>query len=235
MERKRQKSQRYLIIKIVLIILIILLVGLLGKVVSQVRELPNAAQQPIDTFFVLGGSIQREMYVAQLAKQYPNVRILISTGADDPCIFKLFERNESPMEQVWLEKCAKNTFGNFYYSQPLLTGWNSHHIKLITSKSHLPRAKWMGQIILGAHGIWVDVDLVQEKGVPGNRESWLKTGLDVTRSTFWALASQVVQPPCPHLIQLKNINLKQWCNQKFRCEYQSGISPKEICNSFSPQ
>ncbi len=235
MKRKRQKSKLNWVMKVVIMSLIVLLIGLLGKVLSQIQQLPNAAQQPVDTFFVLGGSIKREIYVSELAKQYPNVRILISTGADDPCILKLFEQNQSPIEQVWLEKCAQNTFGNFYYSQPLLTRWNSRHIKLITSGTHSRRAKWMAQLILGSHGIWVDVDLAQEKGIPGNKESLLKTGLDLTRATFWALASQVIQPSCSNVVQLMNVDLKYWCTQEFSCERQSKITPEEICNSVSSQ
>ena len=231
MKRKRQKSKLNKVIKIVILSLIVLLIGLFGKVLYHIRQLPNAAQQPVDTFFVLGGSIQREIYVSELAKQYPNVRVLISTGADEPCIFKLFEQNQSPIQQVWLEKCAQNTFGNFYYSQPVLTRWNAHHIKLITSGTHIRRAKWMAQMILGSHGIWVDVDLAQEQGVPGNQESLLKTGLDLTRAAFWALASQLIQPSCSNVVQLMNIDLKYWCTQEFNCERQSKITPEEICDS----
>ena len=36
-----------------------------------------AASRPVDAFFVLGGSIQRKIYVAQLAQKYPEIPILI--------------------------------------------------------------------------------------------------------------------------------------------------------------
>ncbi|VXD14183.1 YdcF family protein [Planktothrix paucivesiculata] len=222
-------------LKILLLSVIILLITFSSSVWHQFQKLSAASQSPVDTFFVLGGSIKREMYVTELAKQNPQIPILISTGSDDPCILKLFQREQAPTQKVWLEKCARSTFDNFFYSQPILSQWHSRHIKLITSPTHLPRAKWMAQIILGSHGIWVDVETVKETGVPANRELWLKTGLDVTRTIIWALVSQVIQPSCSNQIKLEEVNIKKWCQEKFSCEYQSGIDSKSICQEFELQ
>lgn len=216
-------------LKILLLSAVIVLVALLSSVWHQIQGLSAASQQPVDTFFVLGGSIRREMYVSQLAKQNPDIPILISTGSDDPCILKLFEREQAPTQQVWLEKCANSTFDNFVYSQPILSQWHAHHVKLITSPTHLPRAKWMAQIVLGSHGIWVDIETVKETGVPANREFGLKTAVDVSRTVLWALASQIIQPSCSNLMKLDEVNLNKWCQEKFSCEYQSGINVESIC------
>lgn len=43
-------------------------------------------------FFVLGGSIWQEIYVVQLANQYPHIPILISSGSEDPCIWLILQR-----------------------------------------------------------------------------------------------------------------------------------------------
>ncbi|MDZ8185517.1 MAG: YdcF family protein [Nostoc sp. ChiSLP02] len=182
-----------------------------------------ASSQPVGTFFVLGGSIRRETYVVQQAKQYPQIPILISHGSPDPCIRSIFQREFASLDNVWLEKCANSTFENFYYSIPLLRKWGVHKVKVITSPTHLPRAKWMAQILLGAHGIWVEPEIVQELGVPGNRESWLKTGLDLTRSLFWAILSQVIQPECSNIIKLNEVDMADWQNRGFKCEHQGGV------------
>ncbi|WP_445635130.1 DUF218 domain-containing protein [Nostoc sp. DSM 114161] len=182
-----------------------------------------ASSQPVDTFFVLGGSIRRETYVVQQAKQYPQIPILISHGSPDPCIWLIFQREFASLENVWLEKCANSTFENFYYSIPLLRKWGVHKVKLITSPTHLPRAKWMAQILLGAHGIWVEPEIVQESGVPGNQESWLKTGLDLTRSLFWAILSQIIQPQCSNVTRLADVDIQAWQSRGFRCEHQGGV------------
>ncbi|MBD2676130.1 MULTISPECIES: YdcF family protein [Nostoc] len=182
-----------------------------------------ASSQPVDTFFVLGGSIRRETYVVQQAKQYPQIPILISHGSPDPCIWLIFQREFASLENVWLEKCANSTFENFYYSIPLLRKWRVHKVKLITSPTHLPRAKWMAQILLGAHGIWVEPEIVQESGVPGNQESWLKTGLDLTRSLFWAILSQIIQPQCSNVTRLADVDIQAWQSRGFSCEHQGGV------------
>ena len=199
----------------------------------HVMMLPQAAQQPVDLFLVLGGSIRREIYVSQLAQQFPQTRILISTGSDDPCILKLFERINAPMEQVWLEKCADSTFGNFLFTIPILKEWKVRHVKLITSPSHLPRAQWMAQILLGAHGIWVEFDLVEETGKPGNQEFPVKTALDVTRALLWAAISQGFNPSCQDLIRLLEVDAVEWCAEGFSCEYQGGVRSQQICKSIN--
>lgn len=182
-----------------------------------------ASSQPVDAFFVLGGSINREIYVAQQAKQYPQTPILISHGSPDPCIWLIFQPELAELEKVWLEKCANSTFENFYYGIPILRRWGVHKVMLITSPSHLPRAKWMAQILLGAHGIWVESEIVQELGVPGNRESWPKTALDLTRSLFWAILSQIIQPQCSNVTRLTQVDMQAWEHQGFHCEHQGGL------------
>ena len=179
-----------------------------------------AASSPVDTFFALGGSIRREVYVAQLVKEHPEARVLISHGSSDPCILLIFQKFKAPIRQVWLEKCANSTFDNFYYNLPILRQWGVRKVILITSGTHLPRAKWMAQILLGAHGIWVEVDTVKELGIPGNQESWLKTGVDVIRCMGWAILSQVIDPKCSDLTQLTDVDLAAWRKSGFKCEHQ---------------
>ncbi|MER3492660.1 MAG: hypothetical protein C4323_10185 [Mastigocladus sp. ERB_26_2] len=185
--------------------------------------LVSASSKPVDTFFVLGGSIRREMYVAKLTKQYPQVRVLISGGSPDGCIWLIFQRELAAMANVWLEKCASSTFSNFYYSIPILRRWHVHKVMLITSPTHLPRAKWLAQILLSAHGIWVETEVVQEQGIPGNREYWAKTGLDLTRSLLWAGLSQIIQPQCSHVTKLTDVDIKAWQDRSFKCERQGNL------------
>jgi uncharacterized SAM-binding protein YcdF (DUF218 family) len=204
--------------------LIIVFGGILACLLfNLVVRLPINALKPVDGILVLGGSISREIHAAQLTKKYPDVPILISHGSDDPCILSVFEQEGARLDDVWLEKCAESTFDNFFFSTPILRRWGVHKVKLVSSGSHLKRAKWMGKILLGTQGIAVEVDSVKERGRPGNRESNLKTTLDVTRSTIWAFFSQVFQPSCHNVIELKNVDLKNWQKKKYWCEYQAGL------------
>ncbi|MBW4634044.1 MAG: YdcF family protein [Iphinoe sp. HA4291-MV1] len=181
----------------------------------------SASSRQVDAFFVLGGSISREIHVAELAQQYPQTPILISRGSPDPCIWLIFQRLAlQRMQNVWLEKCADSTFGNFYYSIPILRRWGVRKVKLITSPTHLARAKWMAQILFGVYGIWVEPEIVPEQGVPGNQESWWKTGLDVTRSLLWAGLSPIIQPKCSSVMRLVDVNIDFWRLRGFQCERQ---------------
>ncbi|MBD2336910.1 YdcF family protein [Calothrix sp. FACHB-156] len=182
--------------------------------------LVSASSQPVDAFFVLGGSIQREIHVAREAQKYPNIPILISHGSLEPCVWLLFQRQGTELQNVWLEDCANSTWENFYYGIPILRRWGVHKVKLITSPTHLPRAQWMAQILLGANGIWVEPDIVQEHGIPGNREFWQKTALDVTRSLLWAGFSQIMQPQCSKVKRLAEVDMQAWESRGFRCEHQ---------------
>ncbi|HYW19964.1 MAG TPA: ElyC/SanA/YdcF family protein [Nodularia sp. (in: cyanobacteria)] len=182
-----------------------------------------ASSVPIDAFFVLGGSIHREIYVTEITQKYPQIPVLISSGSEPPCIWLILQREAAELQNLWLENCANSTFENFYYGIPILRQWRVHKVKLITSSSHLPRAKWMAQILFGAHGIWVEPDIVEEQGVPGNYESGLKTGLDVTRSLFWAVFSHIIRPQCSNVTRLAEIDMQAWQSRGFQCENQGGV------------
>jgi uncharacterized SAM-binding protein YcdF (DUF218 family) len=174
----------------------------------------------VGALFVLGGSIQREILAANLATQNAQVPILISQGSRDPCIVKIFTKKQASLEKVWLEKCADSTFGNFFFGVPILKKWGIRKVRLITSASHLPRAKWLGQILFGARGIWVDFEIVTESGLPGNQESALKTGLDVARGLAWAFLSQAIEPTCQKIINLADVDLLIWQKRGYSCERQ---------------
>lgn len=198
-------------------------IWLSGLLLVNILKLQSASSGAVDAYFVLGGSIRREIYVAQLIKDHPQTRILISQGSKEPCTKLIFQREQAPLDGVWLEKCANSTFDNFYYGIPILRQWGVRKVKLITSGSHTKRALRMGQILFGAQGIWVEPEIVQEKGVPGNKESFLKTTLDVTRALGWAVLSQIIQPQCSKLTQLTQVDLKDWRQRGFQCEHQGKV------------
>jgi len=217
--RKHRNWQRWLKLTLILVFGFIIL----NLAINLAVRLPINQQKPIDAILVLGGSIRREIYAANLAQQYPNIPILISEGSKDPCILLLFERAKAPKTNVWLEKCADSTFGNFFFAVPILKQWGVHKVKVVTSPTHLPRAKWLAEIHLQSHGIAVEIDAVREIGIPGNHESKLKTGLDVTRSIIWAFVGQLISPPCGQVIPLNSVDLETWQHEGFQCEYQGKI------------
>ncbi len=184
----------------------------------------RASQQSTDAYLVLGGSIRREMYIAELASTFAKPQpILVSAGSVDPCIRLLFEQAGAALKSVWLEHCAESTFGNFVYSVPILESWDVRHVTLVTSGSHTRRAVTMARILFGAQGIWVEPLIVDEIGIPGNQESALKTTVDVGRSMLWALVARVYKPTCNQVVPLTAVDLEQWRQTGFKCEHQAGI------------
>ncbi len=215
-QKRRRKFFNLLAVACLGIVLINLLFNLMVK-------LPANQDKSVDAIFVLGGSIRREIYAAQLAKEFPELPILISQGSKDPCIWRIFQREGAPFAKIWLENCANSTFDNFFFGVPILSRWGVHKVKLVTSGSHLPRAKWLGQIHLGSRGIAVELETVPEMGIPGNREFVWKTRLDVTRSLIWAVFSQLIGPPCFRVTNLAEVDLNAWNQTGFECEHQGGV------------
>ena len=182
------------------------------------------ATQPIDTILVLGGSINREIYGAKQHLVRPDIPILISGGSAPPCLYLLFEQYQAPFHQVWLEPCAQSTFGNFWYTIPLLKQWGVQKVELVSSGTHYARAVTLGRILLGAQGIWVQGKNIEERGVPGNQEYWWKTVGDVSRAMIWAIGSQVYSPTCSEFIPLQAVDLEQWYAKGFSCEHQAELN-----------
>ena len=206
----------------------LLFLALIGFIFSSLAfnvlvRLPINTNHTVDGILVLGGSIRREIYAAQIASDYQEVPIIVSQGSKPPCIKLIFQREQTPMDNVWVEQCAYSTFDNFFFCVPLLQKHQVHKVKVITSQSHLPRAQLLAQIHFGAKGIAVEVDTPKKKGVPGNHESDLKTFLDVTRSLMWAVVSQLIQPPCSQVTPLEAVDLSQWYQEGFQCEHKGGI------------
>ena len=76
-------------------------------------RLPVNANHTVDGILVLGGSIRREIYAAQIASEYQDVPLIVSQGSKPPCIKLIFQREQTRMDIVWVEQCAYSTFDNF--------------------------------------------------------------------------------------------------------------------------
>ncbi|MCT7970654.1 YdcF family protein [Laspinema olomoucense] len=221
--RNRGRGKKQKIVTWVILIFFLILSILGGLAAVQITRLQSAASGSSDAILVLGGSIKREMYVTQFAKQNPDIPIVISQGSASPCVQLIFDRDRAPAKNVWLERCAYSTFTNFTFSGELLKQWDVKKVKVITSQTHLPRAKWLAHILLGAKGIAVEIETVQEEGIPGNKEFWLKTALDVTRSLIWAIIEPYYSTECQQVERLSEIDITQWQSEDYQCEHQGQL------------
>jgi predicted Na+-dependent transporter len=84
--RKHRNWQRWLKLTLILVFGFIIF----NLAINLAIRLPINQEKPVDAILVLGGSIRREIYVANLAQQYPDipsVLILPSAIFSLPCQF----------------------------------------------------------------------------------------------------------------------------------------------------
>lgn len=189
-------------------------------VVYRVRELSLAKTQPADALLVLGGTPNREKYAAQLMKRTPARLALISSGSEDPCIWLMFEKAQAPKNNVWMEHTSRNTFENFVYAIPLLERWGRRKILLVTDEPQAEHALPMAQIMLGAHGMWVELALTPGSG---SMQTDTPPYCYIITSIFWAVASQILEPSCNNLTHLSDVDMNYWYRKGFYCAPQSDV------------
>jgi len=204
------------------------IISLVGNFYKAQRH----SSQEIEGYLVLGGSIMREIHVAQIKKMSPEIPVIISSGSAKPCVYSIFQEQQAIMDNVWLETCANSTFTNFIYSIPLLKKWGIKKVGVITSETHLPRAEFLAKILLKSQGISIElVTIPEQKGISANHESQIKTALDITRAIGWSVISQFISVPCPKVAYLGTIDLEQWRTKEFRCERRGNVKiPKSLQN-----
>jgi uncharacterized SAM-binding protein YcdF (DUF218 family) len=125
----------------------------------------NPAQGPPDGIVVLGGAIapaislargvvalngsaERITAAAELARRYPNARIIFSGGTaalfqgalEAPLAVKEFEALGVAHERITAEEQSRNTIENAVFSRLLAQPKPGEHWLLVTSAFHMPRA-----------------------------------------------------------------------------------------------
>jgi uncharacterized SAM-binding protein YcdF (DUF218 family) len=125
----------------------------------------DAARGPPDGIIVLGGAIspdvssarndvvlneaaERLTAAADLARRYPNARILFSGGSGElipgeseaPFALRLLQTLAVARDRILLEDRSRNTFENAVYSKQIAQPMPGERWLLVTSAYHLPRA-----------------------------------------------------------------------------------------------
>jgi uncharacterized SAM-binding protein YcdF (DUF218 family) len=105
---------------------------------------------------VLGGStkkLEREKFTASFARQHPNIPIWISGGSPPQVTRLVFAKSGVNTKRLHLDYEANNTVENFTTVVDNLKSLGIKSVYLITSDYHMPRAKVIGEIVLGSRGI----------------------------------------------------------------------------------
>ena len=101
---------------------------------------------------VLGGDADRERMGLHLARRL-DLPLVVSGGTNPEYAQMLMRDAGLAPERVRLDYRAKDTLGNFTSLVDELQRDGVHHLLLVTSEDHLPRAMAVGAIVAGSRGI----------------------------------------------------------------------------------
>ena len=199
----------------------IALLAISGLSALRIWQVVSARWHPVDALLVPGGTPYRERYAAQLSRQHPELKVLVSAGSPDPCVWLIYDKAAAPKANVWTEHCAKNTFENFMYAIPILKSWHAHRVQVLSEEPQIQRVRPMANVMLGSNGILAEPVLVPNtSSEPLHHPVWL----DVIAACAWVIPSQVVTPHCDGLTNLQHVDMAQWYRRGFDCAQQADVS-----------
>ncbi|MEO1390535.1 MAG: YdcF family protein [Cyanobacteria bacterium J06634_6] len=143
-----------------------------------------AQQSPIpEAILVLGGCSKREKEAARIAAVYPEMEVWVSTGEETPEeTYTVFEAAGVIRDRVHLDYRATDTVTNFTALVAEFQYRNIHHVYIVTSDFHMPRAKVIATIVLGHSAItFTPVPTITDR----QHESWGRIARDGGRSLLW--------------------------------------------------
>ncbi len=135
-----------------------------------------------DGILVLGGHPHREAVAARLARLQPDLHIWSSSGLGPDQAYPIFDALGVGRDRITLDYQAVDTVTNFTTLVKTLQQQQVHHLYLITSDYHMPRARAIATIILGSHRI-AFTPVAARSGRAA--ESPFRIGRDMVRSWVW--------------------------------------------------
>lgn len=138
---------------------------------------------PAQAIVVLGGEIDRETFAARLAQRHQDLPVWVSSGTNPEFAEWVFvEEAGIERDRLHLDYRAVDTVTNFTTLVDDLTASGVKKIYLVTSASHMRRARVIGEIVLGSQGI-----VMEPMTVPSAmaEESLNKSIRDGARAIVW--------------------------------------------------
>ncbi len=145
------------------------------------RQIQSLVVQP-QAIFVLGGHEDRERAAAKLAAKYPNLPVWVSSGSPEGYVKRIFAKAGVQRDRLHLDYQAKDTVTNFTTLVNEFNRQGINSVYLITSDTHMPRARLVGEIIFGSHGI-----IMKPLSIPSHssEEPPEKSVRDFARALLW--------------------------------------------------
>jgi uncharacterized SAM-binding protein YcdF (DUF218 family) len=142
-----------------------------------------------EAILVLGGAAEREHFAAELATQYPDLEVWVSSGTNPEYAHWLFQEANIAPDRVHLDYRAVDTVTNFTTLVTDLKAEGVESVYLVTSDYHMRRASIIAQVVLGRYDI-----TFEPVPVPSNygaAEEPLLRGLrDGARAVLWVFTGQ---------------------------------------------
>lgn len=175
--RKRNGYRIYRLISCALILLLLSIIPARLAIAYYQSPLPQA-------ILTLGGPPDREEFTAQFAQTYPSLEIWVSSGIPPEQSRAIFRAAGIPDSRVHIDQRAVDTVTNFTSLVADFKSLQIHHIYLITTDFHMPRAKAIATIVLGSQGI-----AFTPVSIPSNQppESKLRILRDSGRALLWII------------------------------------------------
>ncbi len=174
---KRKKYRFFCLAIFAFISLLISIIPIRLALATKIAPLPQA-------ILTLGGDPKREQLTAQLAQWYPSLEIWISSPPEKTLDFQAAGISNT---RVHIDRRAVDTVTNFTSLIKDFKKRNFHHLYLITSDYHMPRAKAIATIVLGSQGIVFTPVAVSSARA---QESTFQLLRDIGRSLFWIVTGR---------------------------------------------
>ncbi|MGB0564117.1 MAG: YdcF family protein [Spirulinaceae cyanobacterium] len=136
---------------------------------------------------VLGGLETRESYAAELAQKHPQLEIWVSSGSPEGYVRQIFAKAGVGSDRLHLNYEAQDTVTNFTTLLDDLQKQGITSVYLITSDNHMRRARIVGEIVFGTHGIVIKPLPVES---PGQDETITKCAIDGLRAVLWLITGE---------------------------------------------
>ncbi|MBD2193891.1 MULTISPECIES: YdcF family protein [Calothrix] len=163
-----------------------MIVVLLSVIPLRIAIASYQAPYP-QAILTLGGGSEREKFTAQFAQKHPNLEIWVSSGIPPKQARDIFHNADIPNSRLHLDYRAVDTVTNFTSLVSNFKQHQIHHLYLITSNYHMPRAKTIAIIVLGSQGItFTPVSIFSNKP----QESIFHILRDSGRSVLWIITGR---------------------------------------------
>ncbi len=176
------------------LVLLVLAIFLPTWLAWRYVQLQMAMAEPPSAIAVIGGGPPREIAAAQLAQKYPDLPVIVLGGSSLGCLKQIFtQERKVPWQRVIADYRSTSTLTNLTTLLPYLKLDRPSKVIVVTDTGGWSRAKTLGSVILGGHGVAMVPALVDGEGSTRG-ESTPKIVAEVFLAIGWTLFGDASLP-----------------------------------------